>query len=213
MLMIETSTRTPLVAVAEGGRVLGERRMDAARRNARDLVPLIEELLRERGWAVRDLEVIAAGVGPGSYTGLRVGLMTAKTLAYVTGRKLVGVETFAVLARQAPMGPVDVLADAQRESIYVQAYEDGAAVGPLEVRLVGEWLATRRAGAWATGPALEKYAGRLAGVAMTAADAWRPGAAAFLAAALVSPAADVMGLGPLYAQASSAEIQWAALGR
>ncbi len=213
MLLIETSTRAPLVAVAEAGVVLAWRRLDEARRNARDLVPLIAELLHARGWAPRDLDAIAAGVGPGSYTGLRVGLMAAKTLAYATGCRLIGVETFAVLARQASPGPGDIIADAQRESVYVQPFDGHTPAGPLEVRPVAGWLRTRREGAWASGPGLERYAPLLAGVPLTAPETWRPGAEALLAAALASPPADVMTLGPLYVQASSAEIQWAALGK
>lgn len=223
VLLIETSARSALAAVAERARVVGERRLDDSRRNARDLAPAIQELLRERGWRPGDLSAIAVGLGPGSYTGLRVGLMTAKALAYATGCALVGVETFAILARQVPQecGRVDVVADAQKDSVYLQSFaRDGGgfvAASPLVVRPVEDWLAGRQAEAWATGPGLGKYGARLAGVPTAPPDRWLVGAEAMLALALGRLEAgekdDVMGLGPIYARPSSAEQQWDSLGR
>src|SRR5688572_8737443 len=96
-LVLETSCRRGLVAVADGDRALAVRALDESRRNARDLAPAVAALLAEQGWKARQLEVVIVSVGPGSYTGLRVGIMSAKALAYATGCALVGVETFAVV--------------------------------------------------------------------------------------------------------------------
>lgn len=124
-LLLETSQKTGLVALAEGERVLGQRRLDEARRHARDLVPFVRALLDEQGWKARDLDAVIVSIGPGSYTGLRVGVMSAKTLAYATGCALVGVETFAALARQAPAAAerIDVLGDAQQGKVYLQRFQ------------------------------------------------------------------------------------------
>ena len=60
------------------------RRLDEARRNARDLAPAAAELLQKQGWKPIGLDAVLVSCGPGSYTGLRVGIMSAKTLAYAT---------------------------------------------------------------------------------------------------------------------------------
>ena len=124
LLFLETSGRGGFVALAEGAVLRGLRRLDEARRQARDLAPATAELLAAQGWKARDLHGVAVSRGPGSYTGLRVGVMSAKTLAYAVGFALIAVDTFAVVADQAPadVSRVDVLADAQQEKVYVQSF-------------------------------------------------------------------------------------------
>ena len=116
LLILETSTgRSGLVALADGAELRGLRRLDDSRRHGRDLAPAVRALLGEAGWKPRDVDAVVVSRGPGSYTGLRVGLMSAKTLAYATGCALLLIDTFAVVAAQAPAEatPLDVLADAQ----------------------------------------------------------------------------------------------------
>ena len=103
LLIVETSGRGGFVALAEGTALREMRRLDEAKRHARDLAPATAELFGAQGWKARDLNGVVVSLGPGSYTGLRVGVMSAKTLAYATGCALIGVETFAVVAAQAPM--------------------------------------------------------------------------------------------------------------
>src|SRR5688572_658963 len=102
MLILESSGRTGRVALALGANLLSERVLDEARRHARDLAPAVSELCAAQGWRVRDLQAVAVSLGPGSYTGLRVGIISAKTLAYAVGCVAFGIETFAAIARQAP---------------------------------------------------------------------------------------------------------------
>src|SRR5690348_934718 len=124
MLILETSGRVGRVAVARGSQILGQRQLDESRRHARDLAPAIAVLCHESGWKVRELEAVLVSRGPGSYTGLRVGIMSAKALAYVTGCVFLAIDTFAAIARQAPVEAeqLDVLADAQQQNIYVQRW-------------------------------------------------------------------------------------------
>ena len=103
LLIIDTSQKTGTVALAEDESVLGERRLDQARRHARDLGPFAHALLSEAGWKARELDAVVVSLGPGSYTGLRVGVMSAKMLAYATGCALLGIPTFQALAAQAPI--------------------------------------------------------------------------------------------------------------
>ncbi len=124
LAILETSHRCGWVALALGAKVLATRPLQEARRHTRDLAPMLSELLAEQGWKARDLDGVIVSRGPGSYTGLRVGVMSAKTLAYATGCALLAVDTFAAIALQAgSVAPkIDVIADAQQEKIYVQQF-------------------------------------------------------------------------------------------
>jgi tRNA threonylcarbamoyladenosine biosynthesis protein TsaB len=214
LLVIETSHRRGLVAIARGQLLLGERRLDEARRHARDLVPSVRDLLRGQGWAPRELDAVIVSRGPGSYTGLRVGLMSAKTLAYATGCALFAVDTFAAVARQAPpdVTLLDVIADAQQDRLYVQRYTEAGA-GPLHIEPFAEWNASLPAGMWVTGPGLEAFGVRLAAHVQTApADAWFPQAASLVAIGLDrwlrGESDDPFETNPLYLRPSSAEEKW-----
>src|SRR5262249_51334058 len=103
LLILETSGRVGIVALAEGDRLRASRRLDEARRHARDLAPTVADLLAAAGagWKPRDLHAVVVGRGPGSYTGLRVGNIPAKTIAYATGCAIIALDTFPFLAAQA----------------------------------------------------------------------------------------------------------------
>ena len=225
LLILETSTgRSGLVARAEGPELRGTRRLDDARRHGRDLAPAVKSLLDEAGWKPRDVHAVVVSRGPGSYTGLRVGLMSAKAFAYATGCVVLGLDTFAAVAVRAPAAAarLDVLADAQKDNVYVQPFgRDGAAWRPLAalaIRPFAEWLAGREASAWATGPGLRKWESHLPpDVPRVESAAWEPDAESLLRLGLTRYLAgesdDVWGLEPLYLRPSSAEEQWRALGR
>ena len=162
LLILETSGKVGRVALAEGACLGDERWLDEARRHARDLAPTVAELCAARGWKVRDLDAVIVGVGPGSYTGLRVGIMAAKTLAFASGCVVLGIPTFAVIARQAPPDAtdLDVLADAQQQNLYVQRWSRGRTgwtSQPLRIRPATEWLAGLTPGVWVSGPGLAAH--------------------------------------------------------
>jgi tRNA threonylcarbamoyladenosine biosynthesis protein TsaB len=220
-LLLETSGRVGQVGVARGADLLAARRLDAARRHARDLVPAAGELLRGQGWRARDLDGVIASRGPGSYTGLRVGLIAAKALAYATGCTLLAVDTFAVIARQAdvPTDRLEVIADAQQGKLYTQSFRrarDGAwqPSSELSVRPADAWLAGLAEGVAVTGPGVTLVEKRLPHAAVTVPTERRdPQLAALLALGLERAARgerdDPVSLEPLYLRASSAEEQWA----
>jgi tRNA threonylcarbamoyladenosine biosynthesis protein TsaB len=207
------------VALAVGEELHGERSLDEGRRHARDLAPAVADLLAAAGWRPRDLQGVIVSRGPGSYTGLRVGVMSAKALAYATGCALLAVDTFRAVALQAPAEAalLDVLADAQQDRIYVQPFgrDDGGwrERAALAVRPFPEWLAGREAGAWVTGPGLRKWEGRLPGDVPRVEPAGRePQPASLLRLGLARYQAgerdDPYALEPLYLRPSSAEEQW-----
>jgi tRNA threonylcarbamoyladenosine biosynthesis protein TsaB len=175
-LIIDTAHRQGLVALAQGERVLAQRHLEESRRHARDLVPAARELLRVHDCTARNLTGVIVSLGPGSYTGLRVGLISAKTLAYATGCALLGVDTFEACARQAPAEAkvVDVLADAQQGKIYVRRFIQGEG-GTLEIKPWSSWLENLPPESWATGPGLEIFSEKLPGnVRQTSRAYWLP---------------------------------------
>jgi tRNA threonylcarbamoyladenosine biosynthesis protein TsaB len=221
VLVIETSHRLGVVALALGDHILGERKLDEARRHARDLVPAIRELLAEHRWRARELNAVIVSRGPGSYTGLRVGVMTAKTLAYASGCALLAVDTFAAIALQAPADAVtlDVIADAQQDRLYTQRFtrtEVGEALAPasaLTIQAFDVWSAHLPEGTWVSGPGLERCATRLRSCRYIAPSAtWYPHADSLLRVGLVrfrhGERDDPYAVEPLYLRPSSAEEKW-----
>jgi tRNA threonylcarbamoyladenosine biosynthesis protein TsaB len=151
------------VAVARGAQILAQRQLDESRRHARDLAPAIAELCRQCGWKVRETEAVLVSRGPGSYTGLRVGIMSAKVLAYANGCVFLAIDTFAAIARQTPaeVQQLDILADAQQQNVYMQRWEQVQGrwqpLTPLTVRPASEWLSELTPGVWVSGPGLRAY--------------------------------------------------------
>ena len=92
-LALETSTAIGRVAVVEHGRVLAAATFATGLRHAAEMLPTIDVLLAAQKWSPRKVEELYVSVGPGSFTGLRIGVTWAKTLAMVTGTRLVAVNT------------------------------------------------------------------------------------------------------------------------
>jgi tRNA threonylcarbamoyladenosine biosynthesis protein TsaB len=131
LLAIESAV-APGVALLRGEEVLAQRA--CSHPAAETLLPAIAALLAEREMSVGDVAAFAISIGPGSFTGLRVGLATLKGLAFGTTRKAVAVPTLAALAQEAPAGegPVVAALDARRGEIYAAAFEEtGAALAWL----------------------------------------------------------------------------------
>jgi tRNA threonylcarbamoyladenosine biosynthesis protein TsaB len=101
--------------------------------HGRDLLPRVRDLLSGCGLATRDLDFVAVGLGPGSYTGLRIGLTAARVLAYAAGAELLGFDSLEAMARVAPRDAlsVHVVADAQRGDVYAADFTRGAPGEPL----------------------------------------------------------------------------------
>lgn len=224
LLILETSGRVGHVALALGEELCGARRLDETRRHARDLAPAVADLLAAQGWRPRDLHGVLVSRGPGSYTGLRVGVMSAKALAYATGCALLTIETFAGIAVQAPdeVMRLDVLADAQQDKVYVQPFARSASgltpTAPLAIRSITEWLQSREADAWVSGPGLAKWEARLPeGTRAVEPGRRDPLPESLLRLGLARYRAgerdDVWAAEPLYLRPSSAEEKWQALGR
>lgn len=131
LLAFDTATPLVTVALAEGPDVVVEHRAELPMRHGEQLAPLIERCLTEAGLVRQDLTAVAVGVGPGPFTGLRVGLVTARTLGYVLQIPVYGVCTLDVLAVEAVQtgtvdGAFEVATDARRKEVYLAPYDDDA---------------------------------------------------------------------------------------
>lgn len=135
LLGIETSTRACSVAVCEGETLLAEMTVAGKDRPSDHLMAGIEQCLAAAGVAAGDLDGIAVSAGPGSFTGIRIGVTVAKTLAYTLGKPVTTVSSLDVLAANvpAPRWPLWVFVDARKEKLYAARYEIGENKWPMRI--------------------------------------------------------------------------------
>jgi tRNA threonylcarbamoyladenosine biosynthesis protein TsaB len=123
LLAIETATRVCSVALARGGELIALRSDDDARLHSERLLPMIDALLGGARVRLADVEAFSLSIGPGSFTGLRIGLATVKAFALMDARPVAAVSTLAALCASAAEsaasgGPVAALLDARRGAAY-----------------------------------------------------------------------------------------------
>lgn len=148
LLLLETSTSVCSVGLGLDG-VPTHLRHEPEGNHAARLTVLIAELLEEAGWSARELDGIAVSIGPGSYTGLRIGVSTAKGLAYALGKPLLAVDSLQSWAYEAKRVAAETtkglwiaLADARRQDVYAAVFDD--ALHPL----LPSYFCTLSAGEW-----------------------------------------------------------------
>jgi tRNA threonylcarbamoyladenosine biosynthesis protein TsaB len=136
LLAFDTATSQVTVALHDGDRVVAEYSASEAMRHGEMLAPGIAEVLAKAGAISQDVTAVAVGVGPGPFTGLRVGLVTARTMALALGIPVYGVCTLDVIAAEAADTGLDeflVATDARRKEVYVASYADGERVSGPDV--------------------------------------------------------------------------------
>jgi tRNA threonylcarbamoyladenosine biosynthesis protein TsaB len=210
ILALDTCLDACSVAVTTDGRVLAAASEPMARGHQERLAPLAEEVMAEAGLAFKDLDRIGVTVGPGSFTGLRVGLAFAKGLALALDIPCVGIGTLEALAetvRDPAAAFVAACIDAHRGQVYLQVFIDGRAAMAPDV-LPFEMAAARLAELWPGGPATlvgsgaPPLQGVLPGARIDANRAPDPTAVARLGLAVRSPATPR----PLYLRAPDAKL-------
>jgi tRNA threonylcarbamoyl adenosine modification protein YeaZ len=113
---LDTSTAVGSIVLVENGKILAEREQRVSNAHGETLLGLIDELFRQVGWTPKDVERWGVGIGPGSFTGVRIGVSTVKGIALVTGAEIVGVDSFDAVH----LGDHAVVITAGRET-YVRA--------------------------------------------------------------------------------------------
>jgi tRNA threonylcarbamoyladenosine biosynthesis protein TsaB len=228
ILVIDTSTDGPAVGLADGSGRLRVATVTGGRRHGRDLVPAIRDLLAAEARAVSDLGLVGVGVGPGSFTGLRIGLTAAKVLAYASGAELVPFDSLEGMAQNAPddANRVSAVGDAQRGDVHAAEFGRPAPGEPLTMILpsrilpLGEWAAGLEPGTLVLGPGLASPAilGSLPhGIRIADHGLHGPRAESLTALVLRLHAGGLRGdlwtLEPNYLRRSAAEDQWDARSR
>ena len=128
LLAFDTATPHVTVALHDGASVVAFVDSEESMRHGEMLAPGIERVLAEAGASAADLTEIAVGVGPGPFTGLRVGLVTARSLAFARGLTVHGVCSLDILAAEAideGLTDFSVATDARRKEVYLASYVDG----------------------------------------------------------------------------------------
>lgn len=219
ILALETSGFSGSIALAMGDTLVTQAALPPRQRTAQGLAPLIEQQLQAAGWRPADLQLIAVTQGPGSFTGLRVGIVTAKTLAYATGAAVLGVDTMKVLAHsvEAPNKTprLSVVLDAQRNQLFVEDFvpdENGHWRVDQATRIVDNdvWLASLTAETKVTGTGLTKLKARIPATTTVVSETlWEPTATAVAALAwrefLGGRRDDLWTIAPNYFRPSAAE--------
>ena len=120
ILALETSAKAVSAAVSENGKILCSGYQDTGLTHSRTLMPIVEHILKNTGLTVADMDAIAVAAGPGSFTGIRIGVAAAKGLAFAADKPAVGVSTLAAMARNVAFcdGLVVCAMDARRQQVY-----------------------------------------------------------------------------------------------
>lgn len=174
ILCIETSSPVCSVALGSASGLIHEAVSDEPNGHSRVLAQMVSDTVRQNGLSFEDLAAVAVNSGPGSYTGLRIGMSTAKGLCYALGKPLIAVTAFesmvrTFLGRHAPQ-PGDLLVpmiDARRMEVYTRVFDPaGNAVGEQKAYISGEdgLLPARVEGKiWLIGSGAEKMVPGFAG--------------------------------------------------
>jgi tRNA threonylcarbamoyladenosine biosynthesis protein TsaB len=156
LLALDTSTSMMSIAILEDGKLLREAHIHAERNHSLFLMPMIQELIQDMGMKLADLSGIAVGVGPGSYTGVRIGVTAAKTLAWTLKLPLIGVSSLEAMALGAVISDeakkldkdqtqwIVPLMDARRAQVYTGLYvsrgDEWHCLTLDGIRLLERWL-------------------------------------------------------------------------
>lgn len=142
ILSIETSTSICSVAIHEQGELIALAEIKEPGAHAEKLLLLVDELFEKAGLSFADLDAVAVSQGPGSYTGLRIGVSTAKGIAYALEIPLIGINTLQAMAASQQVAPGDYVVavlDARRKEVYTQTFGDSLQeLSPIEAVVLEE---------------------------------------------------------------------------
>jgi tRNA threonylcarbamoyladenosine biosynthesis protein TsaB len=138
LLAVDTSSAVATAALYRNGVLVGEREADPDKRHAETALPLIDRLLEESGATIAQIDLFAVDIGPGSFTGVRIGVSLVNALAKATGKQVMPVDALAALAESAgeKEKPVCAMIDARNGNAYAALYQAGTtllAPGAAEV--------------------------------------------------------------------------------
>ncbi len=182
VIALETSALRGSVAAFDGNNLLAAANLESTQRSAQSLLPALKLLLSDVGWSPSEVELICVCQGPGSFTGLRVGITAAKTMAYAVGCEVLGVNTLQVIAAQVETSQKTICAtlDAQRGDLFSARFARSAeeiVVTTQETQIISadQWIDQLDTSLCLTGPGLKKIVARIpASCELSDASSWSP---------------------------------------
>ncbi len=220
ILAIDTSELVGSVAALSDGNVLAENKLPHDQGSAQSLAPAIARLLDTVAWKAAEVQAVAVTDGPGSFTGLRVGVTTAKVFAYSVKAEVLAIDTLEAIAAACPaeVDRVAVAMDAQRGQVVAVSFQRGSdgwfsPEGPWQLADFDAWLAGLPDGIAVTGPVLHRASQELpAHLRVLPSQYWSPTASAVgrLAARRIARGErdDLWTVSPRYSRRSAAEEKW-----
>ncbi len=123
ILGIDTSTKIATIAVIDEEKVLGEYTLNQEMSHSENLIPMIKELLNNLDMKIENIDLYGVAIGPGSFTGLRIGVAAIKSLAHLFNKAIVGISTLEAMAYNLPHNNIVVpMLDARRDRVYTGVY-------------------------------------------------------------------------------------------
>ena len=178
ILAIETACPPGSVALCDSSETV-YRPIESTRRTTETFALEIQGVLRDLELSPKEIDAVATTSGPGSFTGLRIGVTASKVFAHVTGAKLVAVDTLELLAFQCPVeGEVEVVLDAQRGELFAARFRKSAnaieTLRPVAIIPASKWIADHSTEAYLTGLGLKKIEDQIESDRILNRDAWTP---------------------------------------
>ena len=135
ILTLDSSSLSGSVSLCQGESLVAESLLNIRSTHSEKLLKQVDLLLGETGWRLEDLDLFAVVTGPGSFTGLRIGIATIKGLAQVLKKPVVPVSTLQTVAMNLPLSPVPICAflDARKKEVYSQLFEWHPTSGPVAI--------------------------------------------------------------------------------
>jgi tRNA threonylcarbamoyladenosine biosynthesis protein TsaB len=167
LIALETSSKFGSIALFRDEQLLEEQTLPRTDGTAKTLAPALDELLGRHSISPSRLDLIAVTSGPGSFTGLRIGIVTAKFLAYASKAEVIGVNTLYAIAQQSPLeaNRATAMLDAQRNQLFVAEFrrEDNWFNPAVETHIVDRdsWMDNLNVNSTLIGPILEKLTSKI----------------------------------------------------
>ncbi len=163
LLAIDSSTKTFSICLSDQKKVLFDQNIKLDGVLSSSIISDIDKGLKKIKWKLTDVDGFVVGLGPGSFTGLRVGLSTIKGFAFVTGKPVVGISSFDAIALSLPVekGQICVLTDARRDMVYACCYDKDHDVikikSPYQLTSIGLLLKNLKGSVYFAGDAIHLY--------------------------------------------------------
>ena len=127
ILGIDTSTAIGSIGLIDEGEIIAEQTLSISRQHASRLIPAIDQTLKSAELKIRDIDAVAVAIGPGSFTGVRIAVSTAKTICYAIERPVIGISTLESIAYNLAYIPSEicVILDARKDEVYSAVFKNG----------------------------------------------------------------------------------------